>query len=118
MQENVLSLMQMAKTTAILTKLADAGLPFISVLTSPTTGGVSASFAFLGDVVIAEPKAVIAFTGARVIAQVVRETLPAGYQRPEFLMTRGAIDMIIDRRKLGKELAQLMRLLTRQAPAK
>ncbi len=116
MQENMFSLMQMAKTTAILTKLAEAKLPFISVLTDPTTGGVSASFAFLGDVVIAEPKALIAFTGARVIEQLVREKLPNGYQRPEFLITRGAVDMIVDRRNLGRELAQLMGLLTLQAP--
>jgi acetyl-CoA carboxylase carboxyl transferase subunit beta len=115
MQESVYSLMQMAKTTAMLTRLADARLPFISVLTNPTTGGVSASFAFLGDVVMAEPKAMIAFTGERVIEQTVRETLPAGYQRPEFLLQRGAIDMIVDRRKMRDEIAQLMALLTLQA---
>ena len=115
MQESVYSLMQMAKTTAMLTRLADARLPFISVLTNPTTGGVSASFAFLGDVVMAEPKAMIAFTGERVIEQTVRETLPAGYQRPEFLLRRGAIDMIVDRRKMRDEIAQLMALLTLQA---
>jgi acetyl-CoA carboxylase carboxyl transferase subunit beta len=115
MQESVYSLMQMAKTTAMLTRLADARLPFISVLTNPTTGGVSASFAFLGDIVIAEPKAMIAFTGERVIEQTVRETLPAGYQRPEFLLPRGAIDMIVDRRKMRDEIAQLMALLTLQA---
>jgi acetyl-CoA carboxylase carboxyl transferase subunit beta len=114
MQESVYSLMQMAKTTAILTSLAEAGLPFISVLTHPTTGGVSASFAFLGDVVIAEPKALIAFTGERVIEQTVRETLPEGYQRPEFLLQRGAIDMIVDRRKMREEVARLMAILTRQ----
>ena len=115
MQESVYSLMQMAKTTAMLTRLADARLPFISVLTNPTTGGVSASFAFLGDVVVAEPKAMIAFTGERVIEQTVRETLPAGYQRSEFLLQRGAIDMIVDRRKMREEIAQLMALLTLQA---
>lgn len=111
MQESVYSLMQMAKTTAILTRLADARLPFISVLTDPTTGGVSASFAFLGDVVIAEPRALIAFTGERVIEQTVRETLPEGYQRPEFLLERGAIDMIVDRREMRAEIARLIALL-------
>jgi len=115
MQESMYSLMQMAKTTAILTRLAEAGLPFISVLTHPTTGGVSASFAFLGDVVIAEPKALIAFTGERVIEQTVRETLPEGYQRPEFLLQRGAIDMIVDRRKMREKVARLMAILTRQS---
>jgi acetyl-CoA carboxylase carboxyl transferase subunit beta len=97
-----------------LTRLADAGLPFISILTNPTTGGVSASFAFLGDVVIAEPKAIIAFTGERVIEQTVRETLPEGYQRPEFLLQRGALDMIVDRREMREEVARLLALLTRQ----
>ncbi|SDI75158.1 acetyl-CoA carboxylase, carboxyltransferase subunit beta [Paraburkholderia phenazinium] len=114
MQESVYSLMQMAKTTAILTRLADARLPFISVLTDPTTGGVSASFAFLGDVVLAEPKALIAFTGERVIEQTVRETLPEGYQRPEFLLERGAIDMIVDRREMRTEIARLIALLMLQ----
>ncbi|WP_153102261.1 acetyl-CoA carboxylase, carboxyltransferase subunit beta [Paraburkholderia hayleyella] len=114
MQESLLSLLQMAKTTAMLTKLSDAKLPFISVLTDPTMGGVSASFAFLGDVVIAEPKALIGFAGPRVIEQTVREKLPEGFQRSEFLLTKGAIDMIVDRRQLRAELAQLMALLTRQ----
>ena len=114
MQESLLSLMQMAKTTALLTKLSDAKLPFISVLTDPTMGGVSASFAFLGDVVIAEPKALIGFAGPRVIEQTVREKLPEGFQRAEFLLQKGAIDMIVDRRKMREELAQLMALLTRQ----
>jgi acetyl-CoA carboxylase carboxyl transferase subunit beta len=114
MQESLLSLMQMAKTTALLTKLSDAKLPFISVLTDPTMGGVSASFAFLGDVVIAEPKALIGFAGPRVIEQTVREKLPEGFQRAEFLIQKGAVDMIIDRRKMREELAQLMALLTRQ----
>ena len=112
MQESLLSLMQMAKTTAMLTKLAEAKLPFISVLTDPTMGGVSASFAFLGDVVIAEPKALIGFAGPRVIEQTVREKLPEGFQRAEFLLKKGAIDMIVDRRKLREELAQLMALLS------
>ncbi len=114
MQESLLSLMQMAKTTAMLTKLSAAKLPFISVLTDPTMGGVSASFAFLGDVVIAEPKALIGFAGPRVIEQTVREKLPEGFQRAEFLLQKGAIDMIIDRRKLRDEIAQLIALLTRQ----
>jgi len=114
MQESLLSLMQMAKTTAMLTRLAEAKLPFISVLTDPTMGGVSASFAFLGDVVIAEPKALIGFAGPRVIEQTVREKLPEGFQRAEFLLQKGAIDMIVDRRKLREEIAQLMALLTRQ----
>ncbi len=114
MQESVYSLMQMAKTTAMLTRLADAGLPFVSLLTNPTKGGVSASFAFLGDVVIAEPTALIAFTGERVIEQTVRETLPEGYQRPEFLLQRGAIDMIVDRREMRGEVARLLALLMLQ----
>ena len=100
MQEGLLSLMQMAKTNASLTHLAQAGLPYISVLTDPTMGGVSASFAFVGDVVIAEPKALIGFAGPRVIENTVREKLPEGFQRAEFLLQTGAIDMIVDRREL------------------
>jgi acetyl-CoA carboxylase carboxyl transferase subunit beta len=114
MQESLLSLMQMAKTTAMLTRLSEARLPFISVLTDPTMGGVSASFAFLGDVVIAEPKALIGFAGPRVIEQTVREKLPEGFQRAEFLLQKGAIDMIVDRRQLREELARLLALLMRQ----
>lgn len=114
MQESLLSLMQMAKTTAMLTKLSDARLPFISVLTDPTMGGVSASFAFLGDVVMAEPKALIGFAGPRVIEQTVREKLPEGFQRSEFLLNKGAIDMIVDRRQMRTELAQLLALLQNQ----
>ena len=118
MQEGMLSLMQMAKTTAVLTQLSARRLPFISVLTDPTTGGVSASFAFLGDVVLAEPKALIGFAGPRVIEQTVREKLPEGFQRAEFLLDKGALDLIIDRRQLRDELARLLALLTRQpAPA-
>jgi acetyl-CoA carboxylase carboxyl transferase subunit beta len=113
MQESLLSLMQMAKTTAMLNQLSNAKLPFISVLTDPTMGGVSASFAFLGDVVIAEPKALIGFAGPRVIEQTVREKLPEGFQRAEFLMQKGAIDMIV-RRRLRAELAQLLALLQKQ----
>jgi acetyl-CoA carboxylase carboxyl transferase subunit beta len=98
MQEGLFSLMQMAKTTAALNRLARARLPFVSVLTDPTMGGVSASFAFLGDVVIAEPGALIGFAGPRVIEQTVREKLPEGFQRAEFLLEKGAVDLIIDRR--------------------
>jgi acetyl-CoA carboxylase carboxyl transferase subunit beta len=114
MQESLLSLMQMAKTTAMLTQLAAAKLPFISVLTDPTMGGVSASFAFLGDVVIAEPKALIGFAGPRVIEQTVRETLPEGFQRAEFLLAKGAIDMVVDRRQMRNEIASLLALLQNQ----
>jgi len=114
MQEGLLSLMQMAKTSAALTQLSEAKLPFISVLTDPTMGGISASFAFLGDVVIAEPGALIGFAGARVIQQTVRETLPEGFQRAEFLLEHGAIDMIVDRRQMRDQLATLITLLTKQ----
>jgi len=108
MQEGLLSLMQMAKTSASLTKLSAAKLPFISILTDPTMGGVSASFAMLGDVIIAEPKALIGFAGPRVIEQTVREKLPEGFQRSEFLLEHGAIDMIVDRRQLRKLIAGLI----------
>lgn len=114
MQEGLLSLMQMAKTTAMLTKLSEKKLPFISVLTDPTTGGVSASFAFMGDVVMAEPKALIGFAGARVIENTVREKLPEGFQRAEFLLQKGAIDMIVDRRQMREEIAKLLALLQNQ----
>jgi acetyl-CoA carboxylase carboxyl transferase subunit beta len=114
MQEGLASLMQMAKTSAILTKLSERRLPFISVLTDPTMGGVSASFAFLGDIVIAEPNALIGFAGPRVIAQTVRETLPEGFQRAEFLVEKGAIDMIVDRRHMREKIAGLLTLLQRQ----
>ena len=111
MQEGLFSLMQMAKTTAALTKLSQAGLPFISILTDPTMGGVSASFAFIGDVVIAEPGALIGFAGPRVIEQTVRETLPEGFQRSEFLLEKGAIDMIVDRREMRDQVARVLALL-------
>ncbi len=114
MQEGLLSLMQMAKTTAMLTKLAEKKLPFISVLTDPTMGGVSASFAFMGDIVMAEPKALIGFAGPRVIENTVREKLPEGFQRAEFLLRKGAIDMIVDRRKMREEIARLLALLQNQ----
>ncbi|MBI4997664.1 MAG: acetyl-CoA carboxylase carboxyltransferase subunit beta [Rhodocyclales bacterium] len=113
MQEGLFSLMQMAKTTAAVTQLAHHRLPFITVLTDPTMGGVSASFAFVGDVVIAEPGALIGFAGPRVIEQTVREKLPEGFQRAEFLLEKGAIDMIVDRRQLRDKLASVMTLLQR-----
>jgi len=113
MQEALLSLMQMAKTSSSLAQLAAAGLPYISVLTDPTTGGVSASLAMLGDVNIGEPRALIGFAGPRVIAQTVRETLPEGFQRSEFLLDKGAIDLIIDRRELRDRIANILRLLMR-----
>ena len=111
MQEGVSSLFQMAKTAAVLQELSKARLPFVSVLTDPTMGGVSASFAMIGDVVIAEPGALIGFAGPRVIEQTVREKLPEGFQRAEFLLEKGAIDMIVDRRKLRDELPKLLTLL-------
>ena len=114
MQESLLSLMQMAKTNSMLTLLAKAKLPYISVLTDPTMGGISASFAFMGDIVIAEPKALIGFAGPRVIEQTVREKLPEGFQRSEFLMQKGGIDMIVDRRNMRTEIAKLLALLQKQ----
>jgi len=114
MQEGVSSLFQMAKTTAVLQELSKARLPFVSILTDPTMGGVSASFAMIGDVVIAEPGALIGFAGPRVIEQTVREKLPEGFQRAEFLLEKGAIDMIVDRRALKDELPRLLTLLQRQ----
>jgi len=115
MQEGLLSLLQMAKTNAALTHLAKARLPYISVLADPTMGGVSASFAFRGDLVIAEPKALIGFAGPRVIENTVRETLPGGFQRAEFLMQKGAIDMIVDRRQLRTTIAHALAMLQRQS---
>ncbi len=112
MQEGLLSLLQMSKTSAALARLADAGLPYISVLTDPTTGGVSASLAMLGDLNLAEPRALIGFAGPRVIEQTVRETLPEGFQRSEFLLEHGAIDMIVDRRDMRERIASLIALLT------
>ncbi len=114
MQEGLLSLMQMAKTNAALARLAAARIPYISVLTDPTMGGVSASFAFIGDVVLAEPKALIGFAGPRVIENTVREKLPEGFQRAEFLMQKGGVDRIVDRRELRTELAHLLAMLQRQ----
>ncbi|MDK4596852.1 Acetyl-coenzyme A carboxylase carboxyl transferase subunit beta [Kingella kingae] len=116
MQEGLSSLMQMTKTSASLHLLREKDLPFISVLTDPTMGGVSASFAFLGDIVLAEPNALIGFAGPRVIEQTVRETLPEGFQRAEFLLEKGAIDQIVDRRDMKQRLADLITLLRRQEP--
>jgi acetyl-CoA carboxylase carboxyl transferase subunit beta len=113
MQEGLMSLMQMAKTTAALTQLSTDRLPFLSVLTDPTMGGVSASFAMIGDVVIAEPGALIGFAGPRVIEQTVKQTLPEGFQRAEFLLEHGAIDMIVDRREMRDRLVSLITLLMR-----
>jgi acetyl-CoA carboxylase carboxyl transferase subunit beta len=114
MQEGLLSLMQMAKTNAALTRLAKKGLPYISVLTDPTMGGVSASLAMLGDINIAEPKALIGFAGPRVIEQTVREKLPPGFQRSEFLIEKGAIDMIVRRPVMRQTLASILSKLTHQ----
>ncbi len=115
MQEGLLSLMQMAKSNAALTRLAKAKLPYVSVLTDPTMGGVSASFAFVGDIVLAEPKALIGFAGPRVIENTVREKLPSGFQRAEFLMEKGAVDMIVDRRQLRETIARALAKLQRQS---
>nr|WP_320166544.1 acetyl-CoA carboxylase, carboxyltransferase subunit beta [uncultured Methylophaga sp.] len=115
MQEGLLSLMQMAKTSAILTQLSNAGVPFVSVMTDPTMGGVSASLAMLGDINVAEPNALIGFAGPRVIEQTVRETLPEGFQRAEFLLEHGAIDMIIDRRQMRDRLSNILSMLQHRA---
>ena len=114
MQEALFSLMQMAKTSAALARLSEAGIPYISVLTDPTMGGVSASFAMLGDINIAEPRALIGFAGPRVIEQTVRETLPEGFQRSEFLLEHGAIDLIVDRREMRVKIANLLAILMKQ----
>src|SRR6201998_4681181 len=117
MQEALYSLLQMAKTSAALKRLSEARLPFISVMTDPTTGGVAASLGMLGDINIGEPKALIGFAGPRLIEQTVRETLPEGFQRSEFLLEHGAIDMIVDRREMRDKLAALLALLTREPRA-
>ena len=118
MQEALFSLMQMAKTSAALALLAERGIPYISVLTDPTTGGVSASLAMLGDINIAEPRALIGFAGPRVIEQTVRQTLPEGFQRSEFLLEHGAVDRIVDRREMRREIADLLaKLENRPSPA-
>ena len=119
MQEALFSLMQMSKTSAALARLSKQGIPYISVLTDPTMGGVSASFAMLGDINVAEPGALIGFAGPRVIEQTVRQTLPEGFQRSEFLLEHGAIDLIIDRREMRDRLASVLAILThRPAPEK
>ena len=115
MQEALLSLMQMSKTSAALARMGEAGIPYISVLTDPTMGGVSASLAMLGDLVVAEPRALIGFAGPRVIEQTVREKLPEGFQRSEFLLEHGAIDLIIDRREMRDRIGSLLGMLQRQA---
>ncbi len=114
MQEGLFSLMQMAKTSAILTQLSNAGIPFISVMTDPTMGGVSASLAMLGDINVAEPNALIGFAGPRVIEQTVRETLPEGFQRAEFLLDHGAVDMIVDRRDMRDRLTNVLTMLQKR----
>ena len=116
MQEALFSLQQMAKTSAALARLAQAHLPYVSVLTDPTTGGVSASLAMLGDLNLAEPRALIGFTGPRVIQQTMRETLPEGFQRSEFQLEHGALDMIVDRREMRDRIASLLRLLLKLPP--
>src|ERR1700748_1186014 len=116
MQEALYSLLQMAKTAAALSRLAQAHLPFISVMTDPTMGGVSASLAMLGDLNLAEPRALIGFAGPRVIQQTVRETLPEGCQRSEFLLEHGGLDRIVDRRDMRERIAQLLRLLQKRPP--
>jgi acetyl-CoA carboxylase carboxyl transferase subunit beta len=117
MQEGLYSLMQMAKTSAILAQLSNEGIPFVSVLTDPTMGGVSASLAMLGDINVAEPKALIGFAGPRVIEQTVRETLPEGFQRSEFLLEHGAVDMIVDRRDMRDRLSKMLSVLQKRDAA-
>ena len=113
MQESIISLMQMAKTSAALARLRDAGLPYISVLTDPTTGGVTASFAMLGDIIMAEPKALIGFAGPRVIEQTIRQKLPEGFQRAEYLLEHGMVDVIVPRKELRTRLSQIVKMLFR-----
>ncbi len=117
MQEGLFSLMQMAKTSATIARLREAGVPFVSVLTHPTTGGVSASLGMLGDINVGEPKALIGFAGPRVIEQTVRETLPEGFQRSEFLLEHGAIDLIVDRREMRDKLAAMLAIMMKQPKA-
>src|SRR5258708_25375137 len=117
MQEGILSLMQMAKISAALARLANAGLPFISVLTDPTTGGVTESFAMLGDLNIAEPKALIGFGGPRVIEQTIRQKLPDGFQRSEFLLEKGMVDLVVDRREMKPVIVKALRFMGARQPA-
>jgi len=114
MQESIMSLMQMAKTSAALARLRDLGLPYISILTDPTTGGVTASFAMLGDVNMAEPKALIGFAGPRVIEQTIRQKLPEGFQRAEYLLEHGMIDLIVERKDMRQKVSQIISMLYRQ----
>jgi len=114
MQESILSLMQMAKTSAALAKLKAAGIPFLSILTDPTTGGVTASFAMLGDLNIAEPKALIGFAGPRVIEQTIRQKLPEGFQRSEYLLDHGMVDMIVNRAEMRSTVGHVLAMLTRR----
>ena len=114
MQESILSLMQMAKTSAALAKLREAGLPFVSILSDPTTGGVTASFAMLGDINMSEPKALIGFAGPRVIEQTIRQKLPAGFQRAEYLLDHGMVDVIVERSKMKPQLSSILKMLYRQ----
>jgi acetyl-CoA carboxylase carboxyl transferase beta subunit len=107
MQEGILSLMQMAKTSAVIQRMRDQGIPYVSILTDPTTGGVAASFAMLGDVILAEPRALIGFAGPRVIEQTIRQKLPEGFQRSEFLLKHGFVDRIVHRKELKKEIFQI-----------
>ena len=118
MQESLVSLFQMSKTSSVISDMRKNSIPFISVLTDPTMGGVSASLAMLGDINIAEPKALVGFAGPRVIEQTVRETLPEGFQRSEFLLDHGAIDMIVDRRNMKVEITNLIKTLTNNPSAK
>ncbi len=111
MQESILSLMQMAKTSAALANLREAGIPFVSILTDPTTGGVTASFAMLGDINMAEPKALIGFAGPRVIEQTIRQKLPEGFQRAEYLLEHGMIDLIVERKDMKNKVSQLINML-------
>lgn len=117
MQESIVSLMQMAKTSAALARLRESGLPYISVLTDPTTGGVTASFAMLGDIIMAEPRALIGFAGPRVIEQTIRQKLPEGFQRAEYLLEHGMIDLIVPRREMRHKLSQIVNMLYRKSPA-
>lgn len=118
MQESIISLMQMAKTSAALARLREAGLPYISVLTDPTTGGVTASFAMLGDIIVAEPKALIGFAGPRVIEQTIRQKLPEGFQRAEYLLEHGMVDLIVPRKDMKHRLSQIVKMLYRPKTAK
>jgi len=118
MQESIISLMQMAKTSAALGRLREAGLPYISVLTDPTTGGVTASFAMLGDIIMAEPKALVGFAGPRVIEQTIRQKLPEGFQRAEYLLEHGMVDLIVPRKEMRQRLSQVVSMLYRPATAK